>query len=356
MGIARAREQAREDQGFLRGSVLRDALQEQLAGVRPAVREVARGIVSQGIRKLYLVGSGGSLAVALPVEMMAERYLGEYEVKSYDGEDFMIRRPERVSSDTAVLGISYTGTTEEIVSGIEWANKRGAHTIGIVGFEDTPMQDAVKAGLVFDSRVVNISKMLLLYLLLGELMEAKSPEMAQRLTKSLERMPERLHGVKNEAIQRFADAGRFLDSEDAFCYVVGAGLTYGVAYNFALCNLLEMLWMDGALIHAGEFRHGPLEIVTEDRNFVLFKGEEPSRTVVGRAQDFISRYCQNVAVLDMYDFVDDEPWLSPFYLHVLAYAFAYNVAIRRAHSLETRRYYGGKVEYPGQGTEKEIMV
>lgn len=84
--------------------MLRDALQEQLTSVRPAVREVARGIISQGIRKLYLVGSGGSLAVALPVEMLAERYLGEYEVKSYDGEDFMIRRPERVSSDTAVSG------------------------------------------------------------------------------------------------------------------------------------------------------------------------------------------------------------------------------------------------------------
>lgn len=346
MDIARAREQAKADQGFLRGSILKEALQNQLDGVRSGVQDVAGQIISRGIRKLYLVGSGGSLAVALPVEMMVERYLGEYEVKGYDGEDFVIRRPERVSSDAAVVGISYTGTTEEIVSGIEWANKRGAYTIGIVGFEDTPMQEAVQANLVFDSRVVNISKMLLLYLLLGELLKPRNPGMAEKLVNSLEGMPSRLHEVKNEAIERFADVGRFLDREDAFCYVIGAGLTYGVAYNFTLCNLLEMLWMDGSLIHAGEFRHGPLEIATEDRSFVLFKGEEPSRTLVERAEGFISRYCRNIAVLDMLEFVNDEPWLSPFYLHVLAYAFSYNLAIRRAHSLDTRRYYGGKVEYP----------
>ena len=139
---------------------------------------------------------------------------------------------------------------------------------------------------------------------------------------------------------------RFLDNPKALGYVIGAGLTYGVAYNFTYCNLMEMLWIDASLIHAGDFRHGPLEIVSPDKNFIFFLGEEPSRKVVERACKFASQFTKNIAILDIADEIVDQPDFSPFYDHVATNTLTYHLARRRERSLEIRRYYGGKVEYP----------
>lgn len=52
---------------------------------------------------------------------------------------------------------------------------------------------------------------------------------------------------------------------------VGAGNTYGAAYEYAMCVLEEMQWIATKSIHAAEFFHGTIEMTDKSMSFVLLK-------------------------------------------------------------------------------------
>ena len=124
----------------------------------------------------------------------------------------------------------------------------------------------------------------------------------------------------------------------------------GQTYSFALCKLEEMQWISAQPIHAGEYFHGPFEIVGERTPLLIFKGQDPSRALVDRAIDFSKRYNQNMLIIDTQDFSIKDlpdhlaPYFSPFLLTVILDNFALKIAKVRNHPLSTRRYMG-KVDY-----------
>lgn len=335
-----------KEKGFLESDRLKVSLSEQVSRGMHEIKQMVSNLHQQNIDKLFLLGSGGSLAVAYPLEMLIEKYTSTYQCKSYNGEDFLCRRPQIVDSRSGVIGISYSGNTTEIIEGLKWAKKRGALIIALTAYPQAPIASDVDGLIEFDPEVINISKMYLLYFFFSHLVEPINSLLSKQLQQNLMTLPDKIHRYKERVLEELKETAHFLDNPNTFGYVIGAGLTYGVAYNFAYCNLMEMLWTDASLIHAGDFRHGPLEIVSPDKNFIFFLGEEPSRKVVERARKFVSQYTKNVVVLDIVDAIIDQPDFSPFYAHVAAYALTYHLARRRERSLEIRRYYGGKVEYP----------
>ena len=47
-------------------------------------------------------------------------------------------------------------------------------------------------------------------------------------------------------------------------YVLGSGPLEGAAQTLAMCYLQEMQKLNATAISAGEFLHGPFEVITED--------------------------------------------------------------------------------------------
>lgn len=75
-------------------------------------------------------------------------------------------------------------------------------------------------------------------------------------------------------------------------------MNYGIAYSFAICILMEMQWKHSHAIHAGEFFHGPFEILDKDVPFILLMGLDETRPMEERALKFLKEHGEKLLVLD----------------------------------------------------------
>lgn len=92
----------------------------------------------------------------------------------------------------------------------------------------------------------------------------------------------------------FADKYR---AEDLF-YILSSGASYGHAYGFAICSLMEMQWLNAAPIHSGEYFHGPFEVTDKETPFILMMNEGRTRALDERALIFLKQYAEKVEVVD----------------------------------------------------------
>ena len=91
---------------------------------------------------------------------------------------------------------------------------------------------------------------------------------------------------------------------------------------------MEFLWSHGAVIQAGEIRHGPLEIVESGVLFLFLVPTDSSRVITQRALKFVEKWKGTAIVLDYADFAmglhDD---LAPFVMFVPLEWFCYYFSI-----------------------------
>src|SRR5262249_45357573 len=77
-----------------------------------------------------------------------------------------------------------------------------------------------------------------------------------------------------------------------------AGSVWPEAYYYGMCILEEMQWIRTRPVHAGDFFHGTLELVEQGVSVFVFKGEDASRPLSDRVENFAKRYSDRVRVLD----------------------------------------------------------
>ena len=75
-----------------------------------------------------------------------------------------------------------------------------------------------------------------------------------------------LHDRHGQALQITDFAPRFAKQDVSS--TMASGASYGAAYSFAICVLMEMQWINSQAIHANEFFHGPFEVLDKDRAFL----------------------------------------------------------------------------------------
>lgn len=63
-------------------------------------------------------------------------------------------------------------------------------------------------------------------------------------------------------------------------YTVSASSMVPLAYKEGVITGMEFLWSHGAVIQAGEFRHGPLEIVESGVPFLFLVPTDSSRVIM----------------------------------------------------------------------------
>ena len=150
----------------------------------------------------------------------------------------------------------------------------------------------------------------------------------------------------------FADyAPRF--AKQQVIYTVASGASYGAAYSFSICVLMEMLWINSQAIHANEFFHGPFEVLDTERAFILMKGMDSTRAMEDRADTFLHRFgaAPNILVLDAasLDLQGIAPEfqgnLAPLIFFDTLWRFAYMLADLRHHEMMTDRRYMKKLQY-----------
>lgn len=140
------------------------------------------------------------------------------------------------------------------------------------------------------------------------------------------------------------------NQDEKLFYILSSGASYGHAYGFAICSLMEMQWLHAAPIHSGEYFHGPFEVTNKETPFILLMNEGRTRAMDERALAFLTKYAEKVEVVDAKELGIGvlPPSVVEFFNPVLFYSIMceYRSALAdiRQHPLDTRRYMG-LVEY-----------
>lgn len=301
--------------------------------IKTAAREIAR----RGISRVFGMGGGASLSSMMAMEYALTRYSGvgvralnAWEVLSQVGD----------LKGTAVVATSYSGQTPEVVEAVRKARADGAFIMAVTETATNPLADLADVVVPIQSKAVYTSPVTVAYLLCAHLLleRGESVETARRLMADLHAFPKTAAAL----LPRFsADAQALAGPLADQYYVIAGGPQYGLGYKVGLSVIIENLWTNGAVIHAGEFYHGPIEIVQPDRpTFVCLLGEDPSRTASENVVRFLARQGAPHLVFDSRTYGTFSDLMAPFPLFMATELWVMWMAATAGHDVDERRYMG----------------
>jgi fructoselysine 6-phosphate deglycase len=318
---------------WLRDGVLESTL-ESVMSKREDIEAFADALSDAS--RFYMVGSGGSYSVQHPIRYAAEKHT-DVPVFSCSGWGFLDMSPSGVDEDAACVFISHSGTTREVLRGLEWAKERGAATLSLTESTDSPMGRAARHPLGYEGKAVTVGKLTALYLLFGGILRRKGHPVGDRMIEVVESLPEMLPPMVPQAKASAKPAGLSLKDTDEV-FVVGGGVNWGLAYQFAVCTLQEMCWVHATPIDFSEWRHGPLEMFTPGRAAVFLRG----RGGQGENEENIIEWCRGNGVNCLvYDSQgrDVDNLATPLTLFVELEWLGYYLSLAKNRDMEHWRHY-----------------
>jgi glucosamine--fructose-6-phosphate aminotransferase (isomerizing) len=243
------------------------------------IADFASFLKKRGIRLIVLVARGSSDNAALFGRYLLEISTG-IPVSLSAPAVHTLYRTKLDLRDSLVIGISQSGEGLDINMILEDVRSRGVTTVAITNeANSTIAKIADETFLIHAGRERSVAatktytgQLMILHLLASSLGQsrrgkeiARLPELAAR---SLSMRPQ-----VEEIVERYA----FMEQ----CVVVGRGLNYANAYEFAI-KLMETCYVVAERFSSADFLHGPIAIV--ERNFPAFLFAPPGRTFQGMKQ------------------------------------------------------------------------
>ena len=260
-----------------------DALEKTIAEEREKIRRVADSVIKKDVDLIVVVARGSSdnaalfgrylleITTGIPVSLSAPSVHTLYKAK------LNLRR-------ALVIGVSQSGEGEDINRVLENARAGGAFTIGITNEPESSMVKLVDETLLMrggHERSVAATKtftgqMMLFYMLAGALSRDRNSIDYERIPEFTARALEQKPAIV-ELVQRYV----FMEN----CVVVGRGLAYANAYEFAL-KLMETCYVVAERFSSADFLHGPVAMI--ERHFPVFLFAPPGVMLAG-TKDLIGR-------------------------------------------------------------------
>jgi glucosamine--fructose-6-phosphate aminotransferase (isomerizing) len=115
-----------------RGEMLRQgaAIRATLDAGSERIAAIAAGVRSRGLRRVVIIGCGDSLGIGIGVRAAFEALLG-VPTEAIQALDFAGYAYPLADETTLVIGISASGATEAVLSGLDKAAARGASVLGV---------------------------------------------------------------------------------------------------------------------------------------------------------------------------------------------------------------------------------
>ena len=264
-------------------SLMLAEIQQQPAALERTISREARRVAifaeslkRRGIRLIILVARGSSDNAALFGRYLLEISTG-IPVSLAAPAVHTLYRTKMNLRDALVVGISQSGESSDINLVLENATRSQATTLAITneaGSALTRIADETFLIHAGRERSVAATKTYTGQLMIFHLLASALSE--KRRFADVERLPElaaRSLGMRpqvEEIVERYA----FMDH----CVVVGRGLNYANAYEFAI-KLMETCYVVAERFSPADFLHGPIAMV--ERDFPAFLFAPPGKTLAG---------------------------------------------------------------------------
>lgn len=319
---------------------------ELIYSIRPEVEAIAKEAFDKGIRNIFLIASGGSVAVMEAFDVFLTT-MSNIPVYSMTAADYIAGGHKQLGPDSLVITYSKSGTTMETVAAAKLLKDENIPLIAIVSHDNTPLGNLATYVINYhDGRPQEMP----LYFLIFSLMKLNGEfDEYDEFADQLVNLPQALVDV-SEQVDEKAHAYAQKYQEDPYQIWIGSGNMWGITYSYSMCVLEESQWLRTKSVTSPEFFHGTLELVDKDVCVTLLKTEGPTRGLDERVERFAKKYTDNFNLFDTKDFAlrgIDEKFrqyvAAPVMWAALRRVSKHYEAIRQ-HSLDTRRYYR-KVEY-----------
>jgi len=318
---------------WLEDGVLEEVL-TAVSGKKTELIELGRKLAKAD--RYFMVGSGGSYSVQLPITYIAEKYT-KIPVYAYSGWDFIERHPEAVDENAAVILISQSGKTKETVEALEWCNSKGATTLGLTQRAPSIINEKATMSFAWEARGVTLGKLMSMYYLYGSIFQEKDYPIGSKMLKETDKLVEILPKMVPKAKEAARKQGlEFKDYDSVF--VLGGGINWGLAYQFALCTLMEMCWVEGVPINYSEFRHGALELFTDGAAAIFLRGRSSQRSLEDKIIDFCRGNGVKTLIYDSQGLPVDN-LLTPFTLFIELEQLSYYLSLARNRRMGAWRFY-----------------
>ena len=317
------------------------------------VRNVLSALEGKTFDQLYFVACGGSSALMYSSKFFADQHSKNMNTDCYNANEFIYLAPAALGESSLVIVCSQEGKTPETLAAARFAKERGATVIALAMHTGTPLELAsdhfVLYGYYNTAPAIDTSYGSVFMLTAGILEQREGTPLFEGMVKNLTAATP----VIKTAIEHFRpQANEFAQAcKDAkILYSLASGPDYSQSYVFCYCYMMEMQWINAIPIHAGEFFHGPFEIIEKNSPVVLLMGRSSTRYLEERALVFCKKYTDKLFTIDTkeVDFQNiDESYHDVVALLVLnnvCRLFSQTIAVVRDHSLDIRRYMN-LVEY-----------
>lgn len=311
------------------------------------VKAVLKALEKRKFKRVYLIACGGSSALMYPSQFLIDTKAENLTCEYLNSNEFIYRNSPAVDEDAVVILCSQEGKTPETVAAAKHAREKGATVITIAMTDDTPLQAEgelfVKYGYYETADPIDTSYGVM-YLLAAGILEAQEGiKIFDDMVKNLENLKPVVEKAKEQYKEAADNYGRSC-REDRVLYSLASGCNYSQAYVFCNCYMMEMQWINAIPIHAGEFFHGPFEIIEKDSPVIMLMGLDGTRFLEERALKFLEKYTDRIFKIDMADVdfmdVDDDfkGYLGTIVINNICRMFSKAIAKEREHSLDIRRY------------------
>jgi len=273
------------------------------------------------------------------------------------GSEFRYRDPV-VDERTLVVAVSQSGETADTLAALEAGRERGARTLAVCNVVDSSI--ARRAGAVLYTHAgpeisvastkaftTQVTALFLLALFLGRRRGTLTAEAGRELIQHLVAMPHHVEMAlqHDEAIEQVAR--KYEHARDVL--YLGRGINYPIALEGAL-KLKEISYVHAEGYPAGEMKHGPIALISEEVPVVLLlPHDNVYAKTVSNMKEVESRGGRIIAVTDEADSELEavaadivrvptvHPLLMPVVLTIPLQLFAYHVAVRRGTDVDQPR-------------------
>jgi glucosamine--fructose-6-phosphate aminotransferase (isomerizing) len=257
------------------------------------------------IDRLYFVACGTSYHAALIGKRLIEKW-ARIPVEVDVSSEFRYRDPI-VDPETLVVAISQSGETTDTMAAVREARKRGARVVAIanvVGSSITREADGViythagpEIGVAATKTfTAQIAAVYVLALNLAQARGALSAIEVDEVWAELERVPEVIAEILENQATIEACAREYMHEHYHSSLFLGRGLGVPVAMEGAL-KLKEISYIHAEAFAAGEMKHGPIALITEDVPVVVVAtGGDTYEKVVSNIQEVRARGADVIAV------------------------------------------------------------
>jgi glutamine---fructose-6-phosphate transaminase (isomerizing) len=255
------------------------------------------------INRVYIIACGTSLHAGIAAKSLIEAW-ARIPVEVQCSSEFRYGDPI-IDEETLTVAITQSGETADTLAGVREARERGAKVIAItnvVGSRVTRESDGViythagpEIGVAATKTfTAQIAALTVLALKLAQAKGMLSDERVASLFDELSHIPEVVEGILADLGDLSGAANAFVDAKSSL--FLGRGVGVAVAMEGAL-KLKEISYIHAEAYPAGEMKHGPIALITDDMPVVVIATQgRVYEKVVSNIQEVRARGASIVAV------------------------------------------------------------